>query len=147
MYTTRKNHRHNADLFPQVDRVLNEIFNTSLSHFADEGKLGYTHPSANVREFKDKFIIEFAIPGMEKSDVSIKVDKDVLIVSADKEADKEIKYRLAEFRYGKFSRKFKLPKSVDTGAIEADLINGVLSITIGKKEEAVDHGPKEIKIS
>ena len=147
MYTTRTNNKQQKDYFPQIDRVLGEIFNTNFNHILDENKVGYSHPSANVQEHKDKFVIALAIPGLEKGDIKIKVDKKVLIISADKEADNDAKFRMKEFMYGKFSRKFKLPNAANVDEINAEMSNGVLSITIGKKKEEIDNGPKEIEVS
>ena len=147
MYTTKTNNKLGKDLFPQIDGVLNQIFNTNLNHLIDENKIGYTQPSANVREFKEKFIIDFAIPGLEKGDIKIKVDKSILSVSSEREQEADKKYRITEFKYGKFDRKFKLPQSADSNKIAAELSNGVLSITINKKKDSIDKGPKEIKIS
>lgn len=147
MYTTKTNNKHHKDYFPQIDRVLGEIFNTNFNHLLDENKVGYTHPAANVHEHKEKFVIALAVPGLAKEDVKIKVDKKVLTISADKDGEQEVKFKVKEFMYGKFSRKFKLPNAADVDAISAEMNNGVLSITIGKKKEEIDNGPKDIQVS
>lgn len=146
MYNTKTNNRHNVEFFPQIDRVLNEIFNTSINHIIDEKKINFSHPNANVRELKDRFVIDLAIPGLDKSDVKINVEKSILTISADKPEVEGQKFKLNEFKYGKFSRKFKLPETVVTDNITAELINGILSVTINKRKEDIDNGPKEINI-
>jgi len=145
MYTT-KNGKHGADLFPQIDRVLNEIFNTTISHATDEKKNKFSQPSANVKEFKDRFEVYLAVPGMEKKDIAVKVAKNVLTISSEKEIENEGKFKLKEYSYGSFSRKFKLPQTLDLDTVDATLINGVLTISISKREDAIDNGPKEIAV-
>lgn len=146
MYNTKNRNTRKNDLFPQIDRVLNEIFNTSFKHLADEETIKYSHPAANVKEHADKYVIEMAVPGMEKSDMNIKVIKNILTISADKEAEDKT-YKFKEFSYGKFSRQFRLPQAADTGKISASMHNGILAIDIMKKEEEQDKGPQEITIS
>lgn len=147
MYNTKTNHRTKNDVFPQIDRVLGEIFNTNFDHFIDEKKVGYTYPASNVLELKDRFVIELAIPGMSKEDIKINLDKKVLSVSADKETKDEGKFRMKEFKFGKFSRQFKIPNAADLETISAEMTNGILSISINKRKEEIDNGPKEIKVS
>ena len=146
MYTTRNGRTH-KNLFPQIDNVLNEIFNTTINHATDEKKSKYSQPSANVKEFKDRFEIYMAIPGYEKSDVSIKVEKHVLTIASEKESTVEDKFKLQEYNYGLFSRMFKLPQTLDLSSVNAALKNGVLTVSINKRPDEVDNGPKEIKVA
>ena len=147
MYSTKTNNKFHNDLFPQFDRVLNELFNTSFKHITDETKVNYTHPAANIQEFKDKFVIDLAVPGFEKNEIAIKIDKNVLILSSEKENTSEEKFKIKEFNYGNFSREFKLPETVDKTSISAELTNGLLKITLNKRSEEIDNGPKAITIS
>lgn len=145
MYRT-KNGKHRSDLFPQIDRVLNEIFNTTIDHAADEVKNKFSQPSANVQEYKDRFEVHLAIPGMEKKDIDVKIAKNVLTISSDADLKEDGKFKLKEYAYGKFSRKFKLPETLDLDTVDAKLKNGILTIAIAKKTEEVDRGPLEIKV-
>ena len=147
MFITKFNKEMNQDLFPQVDRVLDEIFNTSFQHATDKRTQNFTQPRSNVREYDDRFQIDMTVPGLEKSDINIKLEEKILIISADKEVASEGKLRYKEFSFGKFSRKFKLPKSIDTSNIKADLNAGILSIVLGKRKEEIDNGPRDIEIS
>jgi HSP20 family protein len=147
MYTTKNHRKNSTDLFPQIDRVLNEIFNTSINHFVDEKQMDYSQPKANVIEFKDRFVIDLMVPGMSKEDVKLNVDKYILTISADKQLENDLKYKLAEFKYGKFERKFKLPNNIDISKLSAELKHGILSITLHKRKEDIDNGPRDIEIS
>ncbi len=93
-------------------------------------------PLVNILENNEGFAIELAAPGLEKSDFSLKVDKNLLIVSAQKEQTSETNYKLREFDFGEFERKFELPNSADTENIEALYEDGILSVKVGKKAEA-----------
>ena len=97
-------------------------------------------PSVDINESSDTFIITADLPGIKKSDIKVKVEENVLILSAERKIDKTSsneKYHFSERRSGTFSRSFKLPKSVKEEKITADFDNGVLSIIIPKAEDAI----------
>ena len=107
-------------------------------------------PSANIIEDPNQFNIELAVPGMSKNDFHIKVENDVLTISAEKKEEKEEKnekYTRKEFYYGSFERSFTLPNSVTSDRIEGKYENGILKLAIPKKEEAKKKPVKEIKVS
>lgn len=95
-------------------------------------------PAVNIKDEKDKYLLEFAAPGLSKKDFKIDLDNYVLTVSSEKEQEKEEKessYTRKEFVYSRFSRSFTLPKTVNVDKIKADYNNGILSISLPKKEE------------
>ena len=99
-------------------------------------------------EEKEAFIFELAIPGINKTDIKMQVEKDLLTVSHTSEnKENEVNYTGKEFDYGNFERTFHLPEIIDIQKIKAKYEEGILRIEIPKKKEAIDHGPKEIKIS
>jgi HSP20 family protein len=109
-----------------------------------------TVPAVNIMEEEDKFMLEFATPGMKKKDFKIELHNDVLTVSSDRKEEKEEEkdnYSRREFHYQSFCRSFSLPESADTEKIEAKQENGVLNIIIPKKEESLEKGPRSIDIS
>ena len=97
-------------------------------------------PSVDINESNDAFMISADLPGIEKSDIEVKVEDNTLILSAsryiDKSDDNE-KSHYNERKFGTFSRSFKLPKTVKEEKITAKLDNGVLSIVIPKAEDAI----------
>lgn len=111
-------------------------------------------PAVNIKETNKNFVLEMAVPGMRKEDFSIEVEKEILTISSQekeekegKEEVKEEKYHLREFNTPSFKRSFRLPENlIDTEKIEASYTNGVLTLTLPKKEE-VKIQPKQIKIS
>ena len=97
-------------------------------------------PSVDINESSDTFMITADLPGIKKSDIEVKIETNVLILSAERTIDKtnvNEKYHFSERRSGTFSRSFKLPESVKKEKITADFDNGVLSIIIPKAEDAI----------
>ncbi len=107
-----------------------------------------TVPPVNVFETDSAFKIELASPGLKKEDIKIDLDNDVLTISAEKE-EKDVtekgNFTKREYNYYNFSRSFTLPESADRDKIEAKSKDGVLTITINKKEEVIKK-PKKIEI-
>jgi len=106
-------------------------------------------PSVNIIENDKNFVLEFAAPGVKKDDFNINLENQVLTVSRETKEEKEVKkenYTRKEFTYGSFSRSFTLPKSVKFENIAADYSQGILRITLPKKEEEAKLS-REISIS
>ena len=98
-------------------------------------------PAVNVKETNDNYELYMAVPGIEKEDISIELDKNKLTISYDKEVElkntEEEKYTRIEFQPSAFKRTFKLPENkFEEGQINASYQNGVLLISVPKKEEA-----------
>lgn len=106
-------------------------------------------PPANIIESKFDYRIEIAAPGFEKSDFKIDLDKKLLKVSLEKniEENSEEKYNVKEFNFNNFNRTFRLSDKIDSEKINAIYKNGLLQITLPKKEEAIEKPAREIKIS
>ena len=105
-------------------------------------------PSANILENNQGFELQLAIPGIQKEDVKISLEKNILNVSSEKEAakiDEDTRFTRREFVFGTFSRSFTLPETIDTDKIGADFKDGILKITLPKRAETKIS--KEIKIS
>jgi len=106
-------------------------------------------PAANIVEKEDGFHLELSAPGMNKEDIKMEVENNVLTISAEKEEEKTEEnknFSRREFIYGSFSRSFVLPKSIDADAIKADYKNGILKVELPKKEEEKTKVKREITI-
>lgn len=130
----------NHPVSPSFSRLLDDFFNNDLqlTRGFDAPK---SVPSINVVQKEDAFRIELAAPGLSREDFSLNVDKDQLIIKAHKEAKEEEtteKYTRREFSYHTFQRSFTLPDTIDRDAIGAVYENGVLNVTLPKKEEVVN---------
>lgn len=96
-------------------------------------------PAVNITENKDEFMVSLAIPGMKKEDFNIDIEGNMLTISSEKEEskeEKEEKYTRKEFNYSSFSRSFSLPDEVNMEKIDARYVDGVLKLSLPKKEEA-----------
>ena len=129
-------------MYPEVPSLFNEFFDGELLNNWDFNSLAAdsTLPSVNIMENENSFDIEMAAPGMEKKDFKVELNNDVLTISSEKEDKKEDKsenYTRKEFHYHSFLRSFRLPENkVDGNKINAKYKNGILSISLPKKEEA-----------
>lgn len=94
-------------------------------------------PATNIREQEDAFVLEMAVPGRKKSDIQLHVEKDILTVSSafeDKHEEQQNGYRHREFRFAGFKRSFRLPEHTNLDAISATYTDGILQISLPKKE-------------
>ena len=124
-----------------------ELFNWGNNNYSSTST---TVPSVNIRETNDHFEVEVAAPGMQKSDFQIKLDGNNLTIYSNREHREEKKeegYTRREFSYQSFQRSFILPKDVvDDEGIAARYENGLLMLTIPKKEEVKQKPPRLIEI-
>jgi len=110
-------------------------------------------PAVNVKEEKDAYQVEVAVPGMKKEDFKVEIDHDLLKVSAKQEDKKEEKeengkYMRREFRFKSFERSFRLPKNEINGDnIEARYEDGILFLNLPKREEAKEKPARLIDIA
>ena len=136
--------------FPSLfdDFFSREFFNWGNSNFSSTST---TVPAVNIKESAEDYKVEVAAPGMEKKDFNIVLDGNQLTISSAKqheETKKEESYTRREFSYQSFTRTFQLPKDVvDSEKIMATYENGLLKLTIPKKEEAKQKAPKQISIN
>lgn len=107
-------------------------------------------PEANISKNKTKYQIELAVPGLEKKDIKVEIDKDVLMVrheSSEKKENENSKYSRREFRYNGFTRTFIIPESVDDSKMKAKYENGILILELPKKPKSEVEQKREIRIS
>jgi HSP20 family protein len=132
---------------PVFDNLFNELINGSFSQPSKNG-FAKSRPNVNVIESNDHFRIELALPGLTKKDININVEKDILSITANKEITPKEgeKYTRKEFSYDNFKRTFQLPDTVDAANIKAAFKNGILEVTVAKKEEAKELPPRAIEI-
>jgi HSP20 family protein len=130
---------------PYFNNVFDSLFSEALNKNLTVNKI----PGVNILETEADYKIELAAPGLTKDDFQINLKKDTLSVWAEKkttEVEAQKDYTRKEFDYYSFARSFVLPESVDGDKITAEYLNGILNITIGKKDESKS-ATKEIKVS
>ena len=117
------------------NNVFDSIFNDTF--FSD--RMMTRVPAANISETADHFHIELAVPGVKKEDFKLKLERDVLSISVERQIEpdqQERSYAKQEFSYTSFVRAFTLPDGANADGIQAKYNDGVLSIDIPKIEEA-----------
>lgn len=114
--------------------LMDQLFSNTIT---DSGKCSYP---ANIYDNTNSFIIELSVPGFAKEDIRISLEQQTLTISAEVKQQEEVKdekFLRREFCLKDMNRSFILPKSVDVEKINADYRNGVLKVTLPRKEEAV----------
>jgi HSP20 family protein len=138
--------RHNAYGFPTI-----------FEDFFKPDYLGGTEvlktkvPAVNIKESDSDFIVELAAPGLKKEDFNIELDNNVLTISSELETESNEKsengkYTRREFSFQSFKRSFTLPETVNENDIKANYENGVLSVHLPKKVEALPKAKRLIEI-
>lgn len=100
-------------------------------------------PPVDVFESEDSLVFTVDVPGFDEKDLNLSVENRRLAISGERQRE-EKNFRRTERAYGKFERVFSLPSTVDAEKIEAKLKNGVLRISLGKREESK---PRQIPVS
>lgn len=109
-----------------------------------------THmPAVNIREDEKNYFLELAVPGMDKKDIKINIDEDVLTISSEtknESEDKQDGYTRKEFSYSSFVRNFYIPENVKRENINASYKDGILTVSFPKMEEDKKKITREVKI-
>ncbi|QDA60777.1 Hsp20/alpha crystallin family protein [Hymenobacter jejuensis] len=112
--------------------VLNELLRDTLPAVNEPGKSFV--PQADVLESAQGFELQLAVPGVAKEDVKIDFQEGRLVISGERKApaadENAPKFRRVETAYGTFTRSFRLPETVDVSAINAELTDGILRVSL-----------------
>lgn len=104
-----------------------------------DGRANAFAPTFEVKETNDSFVVKADMPGVEEKDVDVSLHNGVLSITGTRTSETRNEgdaYYVQERQYGSFSRSFGLPDTADSEKVEAQLTNGVLTVTIGKRAEA-----------
>ena len=141
--------RREQDPVRNFPDLLEDFFGGGMLDRMNSLTSGANVSSVNIKDNKDDYTIELAAPGLKKDDFNVEVENGTLIISSEKEDEKEDKdenYTRREFSYHSFQRAFDLPDSIKAEEINAEYNDGVLNITVPKKDEAKNNGRKKIDI-
>lgn len=117
----------------RLPRLFDEMFEGALC------QNGVGALPVDIRQEGDKWVIEAEVPGIARDDLNITVENGVLTIGgkyAEETKNENAEYHVRERRTGEFSRSFRLPKTADSENVTAELVNGVLTLTIPTREEA-----------
>lgn len=93
-------------------------------------------PNHDIIEKDDEYLVDFALAGFKKENVSLNVDDGVLTIEGERKMNDDIKYNRKGTFYGSFKKSFTLPENINTEKIDASFNDGILSVTIPKDEKA-----------
>lgn len=134
------------DLVALQDRM-NRLFDDRLSGMRGEENISATaRPPVDIYETEQAIVMEADVPGLDLNDLDIRVENNTLLFRGERKLSSEVKeedYHRIERGYGAFARSFSLPATVDPEKIQASYNNGVLRISMAKREETK---PKQIKV-
>jgi HSP20 family protein len=133
------------DLMALQERM-NKLFDETFSRGTQDAEAGAWSPAVDIMEKWDEFILTMELPGVDQKAIDIKVEGDVLTIKGERQLEEEIKqkdYHRLERPYGRFSRSFSLPNTVEQEKVKASHKDGILRVILPKKEETK---PKQIKV-
>jgi HSP20 family protein len=128
----------------EFDRLLREAFSPLFGE--TELSTRSWAPPVDIYETDNDIILKAELPGIDPKDVEVRVEDNTLYLKGERKQEKEVKepnYHRVERSYGSFARSFSLPNSMDASKVKAEYKDGLLTLTMPKREEAK---PKTIKI-
>jgi HSP20 family protein len=132
-----------STLQEQINRVLGDL----VGRTGEESNLTPWAPAVDIYETEHELVVKADLPDVNPQDLDIHVENNILTIRGERKFENKVKeenYLRIERSYGSFSRSFSLANSVNSEAIKADYQNGVLTLSIPKREEAK---PKQIKVN
>ena len=126
---------------------INRMFSEGVGHAGEESNLTPWAPAVDIYETENELVIKADLPDVNPQNLDIRVENNILTIRGERKFEstmKEDNYLRVERAYGSFSRSFALANSVKTDDIKADYQNGVLTLSLPKREEVK---PKQIKVN
>src|ERR1700745_3070384 len=130
-----------------LQEQINRVFGDLVGRTGEESNLTPWAPAVDIFETENELVVKADLPDVNPQDLDIRVENNVLTIRGERKFENEVNednYLRIERSYGSFSRSFALASSVNAEAIKADYQNGVLTLSIPKREEAK---PKQIKVN
>jgi HSP20 family protein len=126
---------------------IHRLFGNVLERSAEESNLTSWAPAVDIYETEHELVVKADLPEVDAKDLDIRVENNILTIRGERKFEKKVNeenYLRVERVYGSFRRSFSLASTVNAEAIKADYQNGVLTLTVPKREEAK---PKQIKVN
>jgi HSP20 family protein len=130
----------------RINRMFDETMRALSPQGGEELERGAWMPAVDIHETDDEYVVKADLPGLKKEDIQIDLKDSTLTLKGEKRFEEKVSkdnYIRTERAYGTFVRSFTLPHNVDSEKIKASYKDGVLELTLPKKEEAK---PKQIKV-
>jgi len=131
-----------------TQREFERLFKEAFSPMSGETEVSTRSwaPPVDIYETEDAIVLKAELPGIDPQDVEVRVEDNTLYLKGERNYEKEVKeqnYHRIERSYGSFARSFTLPNSISAEKVKAEYKDGLLTLTMPKREEAK---PKTIKI-
>ena len=130
-----------------LQEQVNRMFVEGVGHAGEESNLTPWAPAVDIYETENELVVKADLPDVNPQNLDIRVENNILTIRGERKFESKVNednYLRIERAYGSFSRSFSLANSVKTEAIKADYQNGVLTLSLPKREEAK---PKQIKVT
>jgi HSP20 family protein len=130
-----------------LQEQFNRLFSDAFERTGEESNLTSWAPAVDIFETEHELVVKADVPDVDPKDLDIRVENNILTIRGERKFEKKVdenNYLRVERAYGSFSRSFSLANTVNAEAIKADYQNGVLTLSIPKREEAK---PKQIKVN
>ena len=130
-----------------LQEQFNRVFGDVVGRTGEESNLTPWAPEVDIYETENELVVKADLPDVNPQDLDIRVENNILTIRGERKFDTKVNednYLRIERSYGSFSRSFSLANSVKSEAIKADYQNGVLTLSIPKREEAK---PKQITVN
>src|SRR6201997_29704 len=130
-----------------LQHQLSRLFDEAFERSSDESSITTWAPAVDIFETEHELVVKADLPDVDPKELDIRVENNVLTIRGERKFEKKVNeenYLRVERTYGAFSRSFSLASTVNSEAIKADYQNGVLTLSIPKREEAK---PKQIKVN
>jgi HSP20 family protein len=131
----------------EFDRLFRDPFTTFGGEREAESSTRPWAPPVDIFETENSIVLKAELPGIDPKDVEVRIEDNTLYLKGERKFEKETKdenYHRVERSYGSFARSFSLPNSIDADKVAAEYKDGVLNLTLPKREEAK---PKTIRIN
>ena len=130
-----------------LQEQFNHMFGNGLPRTSEDSNLTPWAPAVDIFETEHELVVNADLPGVNPEDLDVRVENNILTIRGERKFENKVNeenYLRVERAYGSFSRSFSLANSVKSEAIKADYQNGVLTLSLPKREEAK---PKQIKVN
>ena len=125
----------------------NRLFNESLRNQPEESALTTWAPAVDIYETPNELVVKADLPDVNEKDIDVRVENNLLTIRGERKFEKSVaeeNFLRVERTYGAFSRSFSLPNTVNAEKIGAEYKNGVLTVTLPKREESK---PRQVKVT
>jgi HSP20 family protein len=139
------------DPFRNFEERMRRFFGEAVDPFGNMGEENWSvatwSPACDIYETANEIVVKTELPEVKKEDVQVSVDNNVITIRGERKFSEETKrenYHRLERSYGEFTRSFTLPNFIDTGKINAEFKDGILRVTLPKREEVK---PKQVEVN